>query len=376
MTAKPTPTPTPSIIHHFSSIEDPRVNRQKKHQLQDIFFISICAMICGADNWVAIEEFGLAKEEWFTQLLGLEHGIPSHDTFGAVYAAIDSDRFGVCFSRWVADLASITEGEVIAIDGKCLRRSLDKASKKAAIYMVSAWWAQQNNLVLGQVKVDDKSNEITAIPKLLSRLDIAGAVVTIDAMGCQKKIAEQIKRQGGDYVFSLKGNQGNLHDDVKTFFTSSLSPAVASVSYDGEHGRIETRSIRATTDIAWLQERHNWNSLQSIIAVTAKREIGDKVTEETRYFISSLDASDPKRLERVVRAHWAIENNLHWVLDIAFDEDSNRTRKGHSAANLAVIRHIALNLIKAEKTSKVGIKIKRLKAGWDNDYLLRIIGVI
>lgn len=371
MTAKP----TPSLIHHFSSIEDPRVNRQKRHQLQDIFFISICAMICGADNWVSIEEFGLAKEQWFTELLGLEHGIPSHDTFGAVYAAIDTDLFSACFSRWVADLANITKGEVIAIDGKCLRRSVDKASKKAAIYMVSAW-AQQNNLVLGQVKVDDKSNEITAIPKLLSRLDIAGAVITVDAMGCQKKIAEQIVRQGGDYVFSLKGNQGNLHDDVKSFFTSSLSPAVAAVSYEGDHGRIETRTLRATADIAWLQERHDWNSLRSIIAVTAKREIGDKMTEETRYFISSLDADDPQRLERAVRAHWAIENNLHWVLDIAFDEDSNRTRKGHSAANLAVIRHIALNLIKAEKTSKVGIKIKRLKAGWDNDYLLRILGVI
>ena len=367
--------PTPSIIHHFSSIKDPRVNRQKKHQLQDIFFISLCAMICGADNWVAIEEFGLAKEEWFTELLGLKHGIPSHDTFGEVYAAIDTDQFSDCFSRWVADLARLTEGEVIAIDGKCLRRSVDKASKKAAIYMVSAW-AQQNNLVLGQVKVDDKSNEITALPKLLSRLDIAGAVVTVDAMGCQKKLAEQIKRQGGDYVLSLKGNQGSLHDDVKTFFTSSLSPAAASVSYDGEHGRIETRTIRATADIAWLQERHDWKGLQSIIAVTAKREIGDKVSEETRYFISSLNANDPKRLERVVRAHWAIENNLHWVLDIAFDEDSNRTRKGHSAANLAVIRHIALNLIKAEKTSKVGVKIKRLKAGWDNNYLLRVIGII
>ena len=371
MTAKP----TPSIIHHFSSIQDTRVNRQKRHQLQDIFFISLCAIICGADNWVAVEEFGLAKEEWFTGLLGLEHGIPSHDTFGEVYAAIDTDHFSVCFSRWVADLANLTEGEVIAIDGKCIRRSLDEASKKAAIHRVSAW-AQQNNLVLGQVKVDDKSNEITAIPKLLSRLDIAGAVVTIDAMGCQKKIARQIKQQGGDYVFSLKGNQGNLHDDVDTFFTSSLAPAVASVGYDGGHGRIETRSIRATADIAWLRARHDWQGLQSIIAVTAKREIDNKVTEETRYFISSLDANDPKRLEHVVRAHWSIENNLHWVLDVAFDEDSNRTRKGYGAANLAVIRHIALNRVKAEKTSKVGVKIKRLEAGWDNDYLLRVIGVI
>jgi predicted transposase YbfD/YdcC len=306
---------TASIIHHFSSIEDPRVNRQKKHQLQDIFFISLCAVICGADNCVAIEEFGVAKEQWFTEILGLAHGIPSHDTFGAVYGAIDTEQFSDCFSRWVADVASLTAGEVIAIDGKCLRRSMDKASKKAAIYRVSAW-AQQNNLVLGQVKVADKSNEITAIPKLLSRLDIAGAVVTIDAMGCQKKIAKQIKQQGGDYVLSLKGNQGNLHDDVKTFFTSSLAPSVAAVSYDGDHGRIETRSIRATADIAWLQERHDWQGLQSIIAVTAKREIGDKVTEETRYFISSLDADDPQRLERVVRAHWAIGNNLHRVIPV------------------------------------------------------------
>ena len=202
------------LIQHFSSIEDPRVNRQRKQKLQDIFFISLCAVICGADNWVAIEAFGVAKEQWFTEILGLAHGIPSHDTFGAVYAAIDTEQFSQCFSRWVADLASLTAGEVIAIDGKCLRRSIDKASKKAAIYMVSAW-AQQNNLVLGQVKVADKSNEITAIPKLLSQLDIAGAVVTIDAMGCQKKIAKQIKQQGGDYVFSLKGNQGNLHDDVR-----------------------------------------------------------------------------------------------------------------------------------------------------------------
>ena len=366
--------PTASIIHHFSSIEDPRVNRQKKHELPDIFFISLSAVICGADNWVAIEEFGKAKEDWFTKQLGLTHGIPSHDTFGDVFAAIDTEQFSECFSKWVADLASLTEGEIIAIDGKCLRRSIDKASKKAAIHMVSAW-AQCNSLVLGQVKVDDKSNEITAIPKLLSRLDIAGAVVTIDAMGCQKKIAKQIVEQGGDYVLSLKGNQGNLHEDVSTYFTSALSPEPALRTVDGGHGRIETRTVRAVDEIAWLEERHSWPGLQSIIAVTATRELGNKVTEETRYFLSSLSANNPCKLEHAVRAHWAIENNLHWVLDVAFDEDSNRTRKGHSAANLAVIRHIALNLIKQEKTSKVGVKTKRLKAGWDNAYLLRVIGM-
>ena len=369
------PTATPSIIHHFSSIKDPRVDRQKKHQLQDIFFITLCSVICGADNWVAIEEFGKAKAAWFTELLGLQHGIPSHDTFGEVFAVIDVEQFGECFSNWVNDLANLTEGEIIAIDGKCLRRSIDKASKKAAIHMVSAW-AQHNSLVLGQVQVDDKSNEITAIPKLLSRLDIAGAVITIDAMGCQKKIAQQIVEQGGDYVLSLKGNQESLHEDVVTYFTSPLSPEAARATVDGGHGRIETRTVRVTGEIAWLKERHSWAGLQSIIEVTATRESENKITEETRYFISSLSANNPNKLEHAVRAHWAIENNLHWVLDIAFDEDSNRTRKGHSAANLAIIRHIALNLIKKEKASKVGVKTKRLKAGWDNDYLLRIIGVI
>jgi len=368
--------PTASILHHFSAIQDPRVNRQKKHQLQHIFFITLCAVICGADNWVEIEEFGLAKQDWFTEQLGLINGIPSHDTFGAVFAAIDHDQFGACFSSWVADLSNMTEGEVIAIDGKGLRRSLDKASQKAAIHMVSAW-AQQNSLVLGQVKVDDKSNEITAIPKLLERLDITGAIVTIDAMGCQKKIAGQIVHQGGDYVLSLKGNQGNLLDDVDTFFHSALAPPATLASIDSDHGRIETRTIQATDDIAWLRERHDWAGLKSIIAVTLQRESNRKdISEETRYFISSLDASDPQRLARAVRAHWSIENNLHWVLDVAFDEDRNRTRKGHSAANLATIRHIAQNLIRNEKSRKLGVKVKRLKTGWDNDYLLRVIGGI
>lgn len=365
---------TASIIHHFSSLEDPRVTRQKKHELSDIFFITISAVICGADNWVAIEEFGKAKEAWFTEQLGLINGIPSHDTLGDVFAAIDTEKFSECFSNWVADLACLSEGDVIAIDGKCIRRSIDKASNKAAIHMVSAW-AQRNSLVLGQVKVDDKSNEITAIPKLLSQLNIAGAIITIDAMGCQKKIAHQITQQDGDYVLSLKGNQGNLHDDVVTYFESSLSPAPIKKTINGGHGRIETRVLRATDDIAWLTARNDWPGLKSILAITATREQGNKISEETRYFLSSLNADAPDKLEHAVRAHWSIENNLHWVLDVAFDEDSNRTRKGHSAANLAVIRHIALNLIKKEKSSKVGVKTKRLKAGWDNAYLLKVMGM-
>lgn len=369
-------TSTHPIAHYFSAVKDPRINRQKKHQLQDIFFITLCAVICGADNWVMIETFGKAKKAWLTEVLGLEHGIPSHDTFGDVFAAIDTEQFSACFSRWVADLAEVTSGEIIAIDGKTVRRSLDKASGKAAIHMVSAW-AQQNHLVLGQVKVDDKSNEITAIPKLLKQLDLKGTVVTIDAMGCQTAIAQQIIEQEGDYVLSLKGNQGTLHEDVETWFTSTLAPAVGSVDIDAGHGRVETRSVRVSDDIEWLRERHpHWKGLKSIIAVTAIRELKGKVETETRYFISSLDGSDPARLGKAIRAHWSVENNLHWVLDVAFDEDRNRTRTGNSAANLAIIRHIALNLIKRDSSSKVGIKTKRAKAGWDNQFLLKLLGII
>ncbi len=368
------PCPTASIPEHFSSIPDPRINRRKLHKLDDIFFITLCAVICGADNWVAVETFGKAKEAWFTEMLGLENGIPSHDTFGNVFAVIDTQQFSECFSRWAADLADLSGGEIIAIDGKCLRRSMDTSSDKAAIYMVSAW-ATQNQLVLGQQKVDDKSNEITAIPKLLKQLDITGAVVTMDAMGCQTAVASQIVEQGADYMLSLKGNQGNLHKDVKLFFDSETTcPDVGNVTYDGEHGRIETRRVRASSDIDWLRESHpQWAKLTSIVAVTAEREVKGETTEETRYFISSLDASDPKRSGQVVRAHWGIENNLHWVLDYAFDEDSQRARMGNSAANMAIIRHITTNLIKSEKTAKVGTKTKRLKAGWDEKYLLKVL---
>ncbi|OGT90017.1 MAG: transposase [Gammaproteobacteria bacterium RIFOXYD12_FULL_61_37] len=366
--------PTASLPEHFASIPDPRINRRKLHKLSDIFFIALCAAVCGADDWVSIERFGKSKEAWFTEVLGLKHGIPSHDTFGNVFAVIDTQQFSESFSRWVADLADLSGGEIIAIDGKCLRRSLDTASGKAAIYMVSAW-ATQNQLVLGQQKVDSKSNEITAIPQLLMQLNIMGAVVTLDAMGCQTKVAEQIVQQGADYMLSLKGNQGTLHEDVKLFFESpSTCPPIGHESYDGGHGRIETRTVCATADIEWLRQRHpHWPKLTSIASVTAIRECKGKITEETRYFISSMDASDPKRLGQVIRAHWGIENNLHWVLDYAFREDDQRTRMGNSDANMAVVRHIALNLIKTEKTLKVGVKNKRLNAGWDEGYLLKVV---
>lgn len=365
---------TSSILSHFSLIEDPRVNRQKLHKIDNIFFITICAVICGADNWVAIEEFGKAKVEWFTDVLGLEHGIPSHDTFGKVFSVIDTNQFADCFTRWVSDLSSISDGEIIAIDGKRVRRSMDKASNKSAIHMVSAW-AHQNRLVLGQVKVDDKSNEITAIPKLLEKLNIAGAVVTIDAMGCQRNIAKQIVAKGGDYMLSLKGNQKELHEDIKLWFDNNEYKDTAHEDIDAGHGRIESRLVKATSDIEWVKKRHNWPHLKTILSVTATREIGETKSSETRYFISSLDASDKAKLGQAIRAHWSIENELHWTLDVAFDEDQSRTRNGNSAANMSILRHIALNLAKAEKTAKVGVKTKRLKAGWDNKYMLKMLGI-
>lgn len=366
--------PTASIINHFLSIPDPRVERRKCHKLKDIFFMTICASICGANDWVAVEMYAKSKKEWFTKVLQLENGIPSHDTFNNVFKVIDTTLFSQCFSRWMSDIATLSSGEVISIDGKCLRRSMDTASHKAPIYMVSAW-ASQNQLVLGQQKVDDKSNEITAIPKLLDQLDITGAVLTIDAMGCQTKVVKKIIDQSGDYMLSLKKNQGTLHEDVRLFFeTQNTCPKMGHESYDGGHGRIEKRTVFASSDIDWLKSLHpKWVGLRSIVAVTATRESNGKTSQKTRYFISSLDATDPKRLGQIVRSHWGIENNLHWVLDYAFQEDDQRTRLGNSAANMSIIRHIALNLIKSDKTAKVGIKNKRLKAGWDNDYLLQVI---
>jgi len=365
----------PAILSYFAEIPDPRIDRKKLHKLEDIFFMTLCAVICGADNWVAIASFAKAKEAWFTKLLGLENGTPSHDTFGYVFSMIDQEKFVECFSRWSSDLTSSLQGEVINIDGKCLRRSIDRASNKSAIHMVSAW-AANNQLVLAQQQVDEKSNEITAIPKLLAQLDIQGCVVTMDAMGCQHGIARQIVESGGDYMLSLKGNQSSLNEDVRTYFESEETmPPIGDQQVDGGHGRIETRIVRVSSDIDWLRQRHpQWAGLKSVVSVTSKRETSSTESEETRYFISSLHADDPSMSGKVVRSHWGVENRLHWVLDCAFDEDNNRARKGHSAANLAVVRHIALNMLKADKSIKLGIKNKRLRAGWDHNYMLRVIG--
>jgi len=363
---------TASVFEHFVTLKDPRLDRRKLHQLPDILFMTLCAVISGCDNWVHIADYCEIHKDWFTEVLKLEHGIPSHDTFNNVFKAIDNKEFNRCFCSWARDLSSLTNGDIIAIDGKCLRGSIDSASEKSAIYMVNAW-STQNELVLAQHQVSDKSNEITAIPKLLELLNIHGAVFTIDAMGCQTEIADLTIEKGGDYLIALKGNQKTLFEDVKHYFESPLTaPNTSYTTIDGDHGRIEKRTIRSTNDVAWLRERHpNWQSIHSIIEVVSQRDDNDK---GIRYFVSSLkEVSDLKKLATIVRGHWGIENKLHWVLDMAFDEDRQRQREDESPANLSVLRQIALNMLKADTTTKMGIKGKRLKAGWSLEYLMKIV---
>ncbi len=369
-----------SIEHHFGDLKDPRIDRAKRHKLLDIVVLAICGVICGADDWVSIEEFGNAKLDWFRKFLELPNGIPSHDTFGRVFGKLDPDQFHTCFTNWILAVSEITEGQVIALDGKTLRRSHDKTLGKGAIVMVSAW-ATANRLVLGQVKVDEKSNEITAIPELLRALDISGCIITTDAMGCQKEIASLIVEGGGDYVLALKENHGQLYEDVALLFDDLEASRFKAYSFDeektvnGGHGRLETRQCWTISDpkiVQALRGTKDWEKLQSVVKVRAKRNDGQKETVEDRYYLSSLDG-DAERLLWAKRTHWGIENGLHWVLDIAFREDESRVRKDHGAQNLATLRHIALNLLKQENTAKIGIKNKRLRAGWDERYLLRVL---
>lgn len=369
----------PSLSEHFESLPDPRIDRQKLHKLIDIISISICAALCGAEGWTDVEEFGKAKKDWFQTFLELPNGIPSHDTFGRFFSLLDPQAFQDTFLQWVQSVNDLFKGQVVAIDGKCLRRSHDHGKGKAAIYMVSAW-ATANQLVLGQVKTDEKSNEITAIPKLLRALEVKGCIVTIDAAGCQKGIATQIRSQGADYVLALKGNQGNLREYVEDYFTTARVNDFHGVPHDyhettdGGHGRVEIRRHWSIEQFRDFPGKAAWKDFRSMGMVESERHIGSEVTIDCRYYISSLPA-DAKQLAASVRAHWGVENGLHWCLDVGFREDDCRVRQGYASENFAVVRHIALNLLKQERSFKGGLRAKRLKAGWDQDYLIKILGV-
>lgn len=370
-----------SLIEHFSDMPDARSTRARRHPLINVLFIALCGMLCGAEDFVAMEEFGKAKFDWLAQRLDLSAGIPSHDTFGRVFACLDPDAFTSNFLHWVEEIRTQVSEQVISLDGKTLRHSFNNATGLGAIHVVSAW-AQKNRMVLGQVKVDAKSNEITAIPALLHLLDITGCIVTIDAMGCQKTIAAQIIGQRGDYVLALKENQPTLHADVAALFEHATNhrfedrPHDVAQTQEKDHGRIETRrcTVMSLSDLhgLWEDIARAWSGLQTLVCLERTRQMGTKIEKETSYYLSSL-AADAKKHLKSVRAHWGIENSLHWVLDVAFREDDSRVRTDHAPQNLATLRHLALNTLRQDKKSKVGIKNRRLRAGWDMEYLEKLL---
>jgi predicted transposase YbfD/YdcC len=371
---------TSSLLDHFQHLDDPRVSPATRHQLLDIVAIALCAVICGADTWVEVEAFGRAKREWLGTFLALPHGIPSHDTFGRVFAALAPEQFEAGFRSWVAAVAELPAGSVVAIDGKTLRRSHDRTQGQEALVLVSAW-AEANRLLLGQVAVDPGSNEIPAIPALLEQVALAGSIVTVDAIGCQTAIAAQVVAQEADYVLALKENQATLHEAVAFLFATGQADGFAGIRHDAQrtieknHGRIEVRQVWTVDDpviIAYLDPQGAWPKLRSVAMVVAERRIGEERSRERRYYLTSLPG-DAATVGAAVRGHWGIENRLHWVLDIAFREDESRVRQGFADQNLAVLRRLALTLLRQEPTATMGTKAKRLKAGWDHAYLLKIL---
>jgi predicted transposase YbfD/YdcC len=374
-------SPLSSFQTHFAVIEDPRVERTRRHKLLDIIVVAMCAVICGADDWVDVEAWGNAKLDWLRQQgRPLPNGIPSHDTFGDVFGRLKPEQFETSFLGWVQAVMGASGEPVVAIDGKTLRGSHDRGRGKSAIHLVSAW-ASANQLLLGQVKVNEQSNEITAIPVLLETLALGGAIVTIDAIGTQKPIARTIIDQGADYVLAVKENQGHLHDDVVATFEEAEArqfehvPHTYAKTTNKGHGRIETREcwvIERLDYLEALRTAEDWSALRSLIMVRAERRLGEQVSVERRYFISSR-ADPAERQLAVIRSHWGIENELHWCLDVAFGEDGSRIRKGDGAQNFSFLRRLALTLLKREKTAKGGLKVKRHKAGWDTAYLIKVL---
>ncbi len=368
-----------SIWDHFGILRDPRVERTKKHKLQDILVIAICAVICGAEHWTHIETFGKIHEAWFRTFLDLPNGIPSHDTFGRVFAALDPEAFEAALRAFVGALAGSSQGKHIAIDGKTLRHSFDRASAKAAVHMVSAW-VYEDHVAFGQRAVDTKSNEITAIPELLKLLDLTEATVTIDALGCQRDIARQIVDRQGDYVLALKANQPDLQQDVQMYMDDAIAHGFTGVhdfceTVEKGHGRMEIRRVWTTGEVAWLQPRHDWPGLGSLTTVERERHLPDHCERERHYFLSSHPGHNAQRLGTLIRQHWSVEAQLHWSLDVCFHEDASRVRVANAAENFSRLRRIALMLLQQEKTAKTGIAGKRLRAGWDRNYLLKVLGI-
>ncbi len=377
-----------SLVDHFRRVPDPRIDRRKAHELVDVLVIAVCTLLCAGESFNDMEDFGKAKQEWFKTFLSLRNGIPSHDTFNRVFAALDPQQFLDCFLRWTQSLRQAVSQEIVALDGKALRRALSQG--QSVKYVVSAW-AESNGLVLGQLKVADKSNEITAVPELLRVLELSGCIVTIDTMGCQKKIAREIIEADADYVLALKGNQETVHQEVKTFLEAALveqqaaRPAGAKLSrsaaslaslqtVEKDHGRLETRRYYQSDYLEWFADRGQWEGLKSLGLVESIREVAGKATVERRYYLSSLKL-DVATFARAVRGHWGVENKVHWVMDVCSREDQSRARAGYAAENLATLRRLALNLLKRETTKKRGIRGKQLNASWDHAYLLRLLGI-
>lgn len=379
--------PRLSLIEHFNTLPDPRVRGRCDYELSDVLVIALCCLLCGGEGFNDMEDFGHAKADWFRTFLRLPKQLPKHDTFNRVFAALKPAAFLDCFVRWTQSLRTAVPHEIVALDGKALRRA--RAAGQSPRYIVSAW-AASNSLVLGQLKVADKSNEITAVPELLRVLELSGCIVTLDAMGCQKNIAKEIQEADADYVLALKGNQGTAHEEVKTYLDDAVAqsqktapkpvrgrqsrPELAFLeTVEKDHGRLETRRYWQSGDIEWFEDREEWEGLRSVGLVESVRQVGAQVpTVERRYYLSSL-AVEVEKFAGAVRGHWGVENSLHWVLDVQLGEDDSRARMGHAAENLATLRRLALNLLKKDQTKKRGIKGKQLNASWDHPYLLRLL---
>jgi len=380
--------PKLSLIESFKQMADRRVKRTREHELIDILIIAICTLLCGGETFNDMADLGKAKKAWFKTFLALSGGIPSHDTFNRVFAALDPKEFLDCFLRWTQSLRQVIPQEIVALDGKALRRA---CRRKGQIYYVVSAWAENNGLVLGQLKVSEKSNEITAVPELLRALELSGCIVTLDAMGCQKKIAREIIEADADFVLALKGNHECVHEEVKTFLDDTVAesktwrprgavppPAAASLAtfktVEKDHGRLETRTYYQSAEIGWFADRDQWQGLKSFGMVESTREIAGKISTERRYYLSSLPLQ-PELFARAVRSHWGVENKVHWIMDVCFHEDQSRARAGYAAENLATLRRLALNLLQKEKTKKRGVRGKQLNASWDHAYLLRLLEI-